>query len=173
MAKTWRRHWGRYPEKSPLSSPAPETQTLAQAQVCCSSLGLVVNDYTKSKFGPLILWANCLACVCPRCGARLVQRCEKEDPGELLYPGAVCTYSLLPQQWAKSTNTVTLTHTHFIQVWFCRGGLSAWPSLLWFAAGNRVSTPRPWKDAPSGTEIIPFSLGGLCMATKPLCGNPW
>lgn len=48
MAPTWRRHWGRSPEKSPLSSPVPETQALAPAQVSHSSSQLVFASYTLS-----------------------------------------------------------------------------------------------------------------------------
>lgn len=48
MAPTWRRHWGRFPEKSPLSSPVPKTQILAPAQVSHSSMDLTVNRYKSS-----------------------------------------------------------------------------------------------------------------------------
>lgn len=46
MAPTWRRRWGRFPGRSPPSSPVPKTQTLAPAQVGCSSLTTL---HPKSK----------------------------------------------------------------------------------------------------------------------------
>lgn len=96
---------------------------------------------------------------------------EKKDSGELLYTRAVCSDPLLPQQWAESANTLTLAHTGLVQLWLCRRGLSARPSLLWLSNGHGFFTPRSWEDAPSRAEIIPFPLGRHCVVSKPLWGN--
>lgn len=98
-----------------------------------------------------------------RCRAGLVQWHKEEDPGDLLHSGAVCPHSLFPQQWAKSSNTVPVTYSR-LKLRLCRQDLYAQFSFLWSSVGYRVSTTRPWEDAPSRKQNIVVSLGRSSMA---------
>lgn len=108
---------------------------------------------------------------CIRCGYRVVKRCEKEDSAELLYPRAICSYPLFPQQWAESANALPLAHPGLVPLRLHRRGLSARPSLLWFSVGHWFFTTGSWEDAPSRAEVVPFPLGRRWVVTEPLRGN--
>lgn len=145
MGMTWRRHWGRFPERSPQSSPAPERPTFLWAKVCHSSVDPEKRSSDLSGKG--LIFSPLSA---PRYRAGLVQWREEEDRGELLHSGAVCAHSLLSQQWTKPADTLAASRS--IQLWSCRArGLPAEGALLRLSARHGFSTSGPWEDVPSRT----------------------
>lgn len=162
---TWRTHWGRFPERSPQSSPVPERRTLLWAKVRHSSPDLA--KWSSDLLGRRLIFLTLSA---PRYRAGLVQWREEEDRGELLHSGAVCAHSLLSQQWTKPADTLAASHS--IQLWSCGvRGLSARGPLLQLSARHGFSTPGPWEDVASWTDVISLTLGRHSPAAKPLSGD--